>query len=480
MVVEDERCENMLNTLKSLTKYILLGYFIYILITGVLLFSFSPETESLANEIEDPWISDTTEEAVLVEDRSDALKARFDLMNAAEDTLDISYYSMQGGATVDLFYAHILKAADRGVKVRFLVDGIFHNIYLGQRDVIRLFTEHPNIELSFYESLDLLRPWTWHNRLHDKFIIADQSMALIGGRNIGDKYFAPDDYQTITNDRDLLLFNQDQENSPITEQMQTYFDYLWEHEYTEQQTNRNLTSIGKKRAQRMREEIMETYQIYHERYLDFFTEFIDWNERSHEIDRGFFVHNSIDRFLKEPQVWQQMLELAVGAEDQITIQSPYIIPNRLMREDIDRLDLEINQGKILTNGLNASPNLVAHSGYRNHRQNLSDTNFDLYEYQHSNQSLHMKSIMIDQQIVATGSFNFDARSTYLNTESMLVLDSPTLTKEMLDMVEEQYMPDSFLVDETSSEQEMLETRPVIKEIFVFILRPLARSVEFLL
>lgn len=470
----------MLDRLKSLTKYLLLGYFVYILLTAVVIFSFSPQTESLANEPTDPWISETTEKAVLIEERSEALKVRFDLMDQAEDTLDIAYYSMQGGATVELFYAYILKAADRGVKVRFLVDGIFHNIYLGQRDVIRLFTEHPNIELSFYEPLDLLQPWTWHNRLHDKFIIADQSTALIGGRNIGDKYFAPDDYQKITNDRDLLLLNQDQETSPITEQMQTYFDDLWDHEYTERKTDRKLTNVGQRRAQRMRENITSTYQTYHEAYPDFFTKSIDWLERSHDINGGFFVHNSIERYLKEPQVWRQMLELAVYAEDQVVIQSPYIIPNRLMREDIDRLELEMNQGTMLTNGLNASPNLIAHSGYRNHRQDLANTDFDLYEYQHSNQSLHMKSIVIDQQITAVGSFNFDPRSVYLNTESMVMLDSPTLAQEMLDKIEEQYMSDSFLVDEIGSEQEMIEPVSIIKEFLVFILRPLTRLVEFLL
>src|SRR5699024_3316419 len=106
---------------------------------------------------------------------------------------------------------------------------------------------------------------------------------------------------------------------------------------------------------------------------------IDWAERSHDINRGFFVHNSIDRFLKDPQVWNQMLELISQADKQIMIQSPYFIPNRLMRKDLDNLDLGVDRMTLLTNGVKASPNVIAHSGYRNHRENLLNTGLDLYE-----------------------------------------------------------------------------------------------------
>src|SRR5699024_4430459 len=216
------------------------------------------------------------EKVMLVEDRSEALKVRLDIMDHAEETLDISYYSMQGGDSVDLFYAHILKAADRGVKVRFLLDGLAHNMRFANRSVIGLFSQHPNIELSFYEPLDLIRPWTWNNRLHDKFIIADQMAALIGGRNIGDKYFAPDDYQGLTNDRDLLLFNQDQLDAPIIKQMKTYFDHLWEHDFVKRQTDRKLTSNGEKRAERTRDNLMEIYRTHKQVHPDFFNNSIDW------------------------------------------------------------------------------------------------------------------------------------------------------------------------------------------------------------
>lgn len=475
-----ERSEHMLDTLKSLTEYILLGYFIYILLTGVILFSFSPQTGSLASDLINPWIKETTEKAVLIEDRAEALKVRLDLMNEAEETLDIAYYSMQGGETVDLFYAHILQAADRGVKVRFLADGLFHNMRFGHRDVIRLFTEHPNIELSFYEPLDLIRPWTWHNRLHDKFMIADQSTALMGGRNIGDKYFAPDQYQGVSNDRDLLLLGQSQNETPIIGQMQTYFDFLWSHDYTEQQTDRRLNAVEKKRAQRIKTKIMATYQDYFDTNQDFFTESIDWEERSHEINGGFIAHNSVERLFKEPQVWRQLLELFAEAEEQVVIQSPYIIPSRLMREDMKQFELDLNQGLILTNGLAATPNIIAHSGYRNHREGLAQTYFDLYEYQDDNQSLHMKSIVIDQQVTIVGSFNLDPRSVYLNTESMLIIDSPTLSQEIIATIEEEYLPESLLIEETDHVREMNKYVSVLKKMLVLILRPLTRLVEFLL
>src|SRR5690625_7754610 len=86
------------------------------------------------------------------------------------------------------------------------------------------FTNQLNDELVLYEYIDLVRTMSRHNRLHDKVMIADESIALIGGRNIGDKYFAPEGYDGASNDYDLLLFNADGDATPIVDEMQIYFD----------------------------------------------------------------------------------------------------------------------------------------------------------------------------------------------------------------------------------------------------------------
>lgn len=466
--------------LKSLTKYILLGYFMYIAITSVVMFTLPPQASVLEAAHPTSKMIESTERVVLIAERTEALKVRFDLMDQAEDTLDISYYSMQGGDSVDLFYAHILKAADRGVKVRFVIDGIAHNMRLGNRDVVLLFNQHPNIDLAFYESFDPLRPWTWHNRLHDKLMIVDQSIALIGGRNIGDKYFANEGYVGASNDFDLLLISEHLDETQIIGQMQTYFNDLWDHDYSVLQTNQELSSSKKLKAKQARERLMETYQDNVDTYPNFYTEKVDWLARSHEINQGYFVHNPVERFTKDPIVWREMLDLVSNAKSDVVIQSPYIIPSRQMQKDIARRDFEFSRFILLTNGMASSPNVIAHSGYRNYRNQLANSTLDLYEYQDPDQSLHMKSIVIDEQIAAVGSFNFDSRSMELNTESMVILDSPSLANEILETIEQKYLSSSILVDHAEGTDELLENVSIVKQVVVFILRPLTRMLDFLL
>ena len=128
----------------------------------------------------------------------------------------------------------------------------------------------------------------------------------------------------------------------------------------------------------------------------------------------------------------------------------------------------------------SSPNVIAHSGYRNYRNQLANSTLDLYEYQDPDQSLHMKSIVIDEQIAAVGSFNFDSRSMELNTESMVILDSPSLANEILETIEQKYLPSSILVDHAEGTDELLENVSIVKQVVVFILRPLTRMLDFLL
>ncbi len=90
---------------------------------------------------------------------------------------------------------------------------------------------HPNLELKLYEPVNPLKPWTLNNRLHDKAIISDKKIAIIGGRNIGDRFFAPDSYtKEITYDRDIIIVNTEQENPDSgLHEISAYFDMVWNH-----------------------------------------------------------------------------------------------------------------------------------------------------------------------------------------------------------------------------------------------------------
>lgn len=437
--------------------WVFLAYTGYVAATAVLpfiLFSPSEANTSIVPEI----VEETNERIALAEHGPDSWNARINLLESAQETVDISYFYMSQGSSVHLFYAHILEAADRGVKVRYLMDGIFHGMRGEDRDILYVFNEHPNIELRFYEPLDLLRPWTWNNRMHDKLMIVDGLYAKTGGRNIGDRYFARISYEKeFSYDRDVVVLNPDlnTEQDTIVKQMSDYYDQLWNSDYSISQTNRSLSQRQKENANTYQKEIEKWLAASREQITstDRDYDMEDWWERSHEVDSGYIVHNTIERGQKEPRVWQEMLRLIENADDHVLVQSPWMIPDRHMRKDIEAVEenFSFEEGILLTNGRSSNHNPGAQSAAENHRISFVESEFDLFEYQPPESSLHMKSFIVDKQISAVGAFNFDARSSYLSTENMLVINSEGLAEEILEMIDERYMPRSAQIDEDGNE-----------------------------
>ena len=227
-------------------RVIILSYLLYLFITGVLIFSKSKDVSnsykvnsSVKNFYSDEIGPDRT---ILINDPLESGVARIKIIENAKESLDISYFSIEKGESPDLFFGALLEAADRGVQVNIILDGIFHGIKKDLEDVIHVFAFHPNINLKFYEPLNLFKPWTLNNRLHDKYIIADNKIVIIGGRNIGDKYFAPEWYNDkVTHDRDIVIMNTDEnDHSSVLYQLKDYFDLIWNNEYakpTEKKTD---------------------------------------------------------------------------------------------------------------------------------------------------------------------------------------------------------------------------------------------------
>ena len=209
---------------KAKKKWIVGGVVIYVVyavagVTGGVYLSSVPSVSEVPQPVS------TDERVALVETGEEAWQIRRELITEADTTLDIATFAMQGGETVDLFYSLILEAADRGVQVRLLLDGIFHGMRLLDRQIYDVFLSHPNIEVGMYDTLNPLRPWTWNNRMHDKLLIADEKVGLIGGRNVGDKYFN-ESADTVSYDRELLVIGQDGSANELVSDMSHYFDEL--------------------------------------------------------------------------------------------------------------------------------------------------------------------------------------------------------------------------------------------------------------
>lgn len=454
-MLEDVGLRHVVKVVSTILKY----YILYAVIFGFVIFGFQRVKKSdylETHSVERFWGDDVCQDRVaLVEERYESGLARIDLIEKAEETLDISYYTIHEGQALDIFLGCVLDAADRGVQVRFILDGVFHHLRGNMRDVIYTLSDHPNIELKFYEPLSILRPWTWNNRLHDKMIIVDNELAIIGGRNIGNKYFADNNYMNteysgiIVNDRDVVIVNTDLDNPSrsVIHQMKGYFNHVWEHKFSKYPVRR-MTQRQKDKGKKRAEYLSKNLESIKNNNPHMFGNSIDWLARSVPTNKVTLINNPIERLNKEPWCWYEIVNLAERAEKSVFVQSPYVLPTRAMLKYIDDSAGLAMKTEILTNAIAINPNPMATAGYVTKRKGIVDSVSKVYEFQGPG-SIHAKSFIFDDRISLVGSFNVDARSAYLSTETMVVIDSEEFAEALKGKIQK-YIDDSLLVAEDYS------------------------------
>ncbi|TVP90404.1 phospholipase D-like domain-containing protein [Alkalibacterium sp.] len=422
-------------------------------------------------------VKETDERVALVESGEEAWHIRREMITQAETSLDIATFSFQGGESVELYYALLLEAANRGVSVRLLLDGVFHGMRLTDRRIYEVFLAHENIEVGMYEPLNPFKPWTFNNRMHDKLMIADNRVGLTGGRNIGDKYF---DEKTdgVSYDREIVVMGKESRPETLVMEMADYFQKLWTQPYVSKRDKPVPTLTGNWRIERTAESLKDRVDNYHLTSL-IIKDTDYWLDKSHAAEKGLFVHNGLERFNKEPAVWKTMLNQLAETEESFLLKSPYVIMDTYMIESSEQFLFEPDKLTIVTNGIQATPNYLAHSGYRNNRDDLIESEAHVKEYQSENSSLHMKSFVQDDKWVGIGSFNLDPRSVYLNTESMLMVKSEELADEVLSETDKRY-GDKLEHAAEGVESKSAQETSRIKKLVIDSLRPLTMLIERLL
>lgn len=432
------RKEN-LKMLKNTFLVLFISYIIYALFFSVFIFRihepkvFTHKDEYITNDFyPDKTNKQTDDKAVLLEDEVQAAIARIDMIEQAEKTIDIAYHTLHKDSATNTFLGLLVDAANRGVEVQVLFDGIFHNLRGELKHTIYSFADHPNITLKYYEPLDLFRPWTWNNRLHDKIIITDDKYAMIGGRNIGNKYFDKEG-KTFANDRDVMIVNQDGNRHSVIHEMKSYFNELWTHQYSKVPVEQ-LTNRQQQKGQLKKEQLLDDLQQTRKTYDDLFNHSIHWDELAISTEQITLIHNPIQRCNKEPWIWLEIINLLAKAEESIVIESPYIIPTQKMMEYTGQINFPTKNITLITNSLKSTTNPLAFSGYLHHVDEINDNGFDLQEYT-GPYSIHGKTYVIDEYISIIGSYNLDARSTFLSTESMVIIESKEFANHLHQMME---------------------------------------------
>ncbi len=397
------------------------------------------------------------------------------LSESAEKTIDIQYFIFSGDNVGLIAVDYLLRAADRGVKVRLLVDDIMVE---ADADELLAINSHPNLSIKIYNPtanigktlpeklFNLSTQFRGFNqRMHNKTFVIDNKMVITGGRNIADEYFGYD-HQYNFRDRDILMLGKEVKNVTYS------FSQFWDSNLSvpiDQLIHENVATINAA----VKFEYLRQYACSPENYWPEVREKVNIAPQLFEkviekkelrwVNQVNFVSdipgkNKGESGLKGGGITtDSLVNLIRNTKKSIYIQSPYLVTTQvsqaLFKQAIER-GVEI---KILTNSLTSTDNLEAFSGYARERELLLETGVDIYEFKpdaairfQNMQSalqkklghtpifgLHAKSMVLDNQISVIGTFNLDPRSANLNTECIAIIHDSTIATRLRIIMEEE-------------------------------------------
>ena len=401
----------------------------------------------------------------LISDNMSAFALRALSARKAGRSLDLQYYYWKNDLTGRMLIREVLAAADRGVRVRLLLDDI--NAGLHDRMCLSL-DAHPNIEVRlfnpsrartdrFKRGLEMmLRPLRTSRRMHNKQWIADGQLVIAGGRNIGDAYF---DAAEQANFRDLDVWML----GPVAMEAATVFDRYWNSPV--------VVPIGSLRT--MRKHYLPAFREKLERiaataggqhYLTHVEEamkhggFLPSTEALHWTGDAKLVSDPPEKaFLQKRNNWimRELMPVLTSAQQDVKIISPYFIPGAQGIAEIARLVERRVSVAVLTNSLAATDVAAVHGAYANYRKALLKHGITLFELKAMHEfgdprrislfgsrgaSLHTKAFTVDGKTAFVGSLNFDPRSASLNTEMGVLFTHPALVDEVEAVFEEETRP----------------------------------------
>lgn len=336
------------------------------------------------------FYSDTagTERVAYINDNTDALLYRLHMLDEAKDEIILSTFDFNADKSGQDMMASLLHAADRGVSVRI------------------------------YNPINLLKPWNLQARMHDKYVIVDQKMYLLGGRNTTNLFLG--DYSRSKNiDRELFVYETAENDSSSIRQLTDYFESVWALSDSKEYTCKKMT----KKIQSCKAKLENRYTSLKEKYPDAYSTW-DYEALTLQTNKVSLLSNPIKSENKEPWMWYSLHQLMMQGE-QARIYTPYIICGKEMYQDLTELHEKNIPVEIITNDVASGANPWGCTDYLNQKKNIWETGARVYEFMGAH-SCHTKAVLIDDRMSIVGSYNMDMRSTYQDTELMLAVDCPEL------------------------------------------------------
>jgi putative cardiolipin synthase len=408
----------------------------------------------------------------LIDRNEDGLRWRLALIDSARHSIDVQYYLWHGDAAGRLLTQRLVAAADRGVRVRMLVDDLNTVVDSGEKIVLRddvatWVDGHPNLELR------LFNPWKdrslggrlresvaelerVNHRMHHKAMIVDNQATILGGRNIGDEYMGLNPEFNF-HDLDVIGIG------PVARQASAVFDEFWNSDWVMPASalrSAKTDAAAPEMAARARDAADELARLpalsrFEVAPRDWSSELAALGPRLHPGTSSVRSDHLTTGAVRQDMV-EEMYRLAATAGQELLIINAYVIPSERTIELLADLHRRGAAVRMLTNSLATHDVPAVNAHYKQWRRRILDAGAELYEMRHDAaiqrgiadtpptrahfMGLHSKAMVVDRKRVYIGSMNFDPRSATLNTEMGVIVDSPGLAAALAALIERDMAP----------------------------------------
>lgn len=371
----------------------------------------------------------------LIEDPHQALRVRCHWIRHARERIQAQYYSWEEDSSGKLLLSELLHAARRGVQVQLLVD----DLYAGDNRFLEMVAHYPGIEVRLFNPF-WLRGWRplallleglfsfrrINHRMHNKLLLVDGELALIGGRNIGDRYFGLDPEAPFV-DLDLAC------QGAICQQMAQGFAQFWRSRWSHPIRHLMRRELLPAEIRVVNDFLLTMTEPAVATVYDLPAELFDeadplqqWHAGQAEVWFDRPGKGLIARPTTARQLWRQLAD----TPDWIGLVTPYLILPRGFRRRLQRLCQQGVSIEILTNSLASTDVPLVHGAYQRYRGWLLHHGVRVAEFDDTSGSLHAKLILLGRERALFGSLNLDPRSLFLNTELMLHLHCPQICAQL--------------------------------------------------
>ncbi len=387
----------------------------------------------------------------------DALGARLHLIEQADRSIDAQYFLIKGDLAGSLFTGKLLRAADRGVRVRFLLDDVFTT---GLDPELSLLNSHPNIEVRLFnpvsrkgfQSLNFVVDFRRANRrMHNKSFTVDNLVTIVGGRNIADEYFQIRSDVEFA-DYELIGFG------PVASSVSETFDLFWNsaravpmEAFGKKVREEKLDEIRREMAREIEEATDGVYaRAVNSRFLQdviqgriepFVAPVTVVTDRPEKIKHAVAIEHQA--------LASELRRVVKEAEKEVLILTPYFVPRKRGVEFFRDIRAKGVRVVVITNSLASTNHVAVHSGYAPYRKALLEAGVELYEVKVDSVAkqpdaapgsaerltLHTKAVVVDRKVLFVGSLNLDPRSIDINTEMGLFLDSREMASQFAKQID---------------------------------------------